>query len=256
MFEPNRLTRNVDNLDCIWRICKRQKHSIIIVTLDRIFNYNSYKDLSDLREYILQAQKESADIGARIARSARFRKSREPAWGKTRDDKNEIVVNPFELKITRLIILLGTAGSSIAEIKFLIKETGKTDGIEEFCIEEYESGTTNVKDICEFLPYPMSTENIEDTFRIYGVRKRKARWTRSDIKAILDSKIQHREVDIDNLCEDFELVTSPDRSPAPVSPQQWNSVWFDPKIGMPSSIKLPPGYVLPDKACQVFIPIV
>ena len=255
VFEPNRLSRNLHNLKKIKDICVKNKHKIVIVTLNKMFDLSKICDYEMLYKLIDVARKESADMGARISRTYRYKKSREAPWGKMRNELDEIVDNPAEIKVSRLIKLLGTARSSISEISILIGALGNGTPFE---LEEYGREGNNVLN-SDLLPYPMSMANIADTLRIWGIRKRKARWTTSDISAVLDSNsfIASPAPSVDDLCEDFEMVLNPRERVEEVAvsvPQEWISIWYTPDFVLPPNVRLPEGMSLPSNACMLYIP--
>ncbi len=266
VYEPNRLSRNIENFNKIWKICKERRHTIAIVSHARVFNPNNDIDYNDLLGLIRQAQKESADMGARISRTAQYKKSREPAWGKTRTETGEIIDNFHEKRIAKLIMLLSTAGSLVSDIQKLISEVGNTEGQEPFEIVEYQKGKPDIE--IKVLPYPMSLKNIENTLKLYGVRKRRSRWTTKDIYSILSSGQLFMEEDsIDDLCSDFEEISAytNDETMTDVSdvvnvvemtekPLEWITIWYDPSIGLPPNIKLPVSMELPSFPTTLYIP--
>ena len=181
IFEPSRLSRNLKNFKEIYKICEKNNHDIAIVIINTILNIKlkcNYKILFDL---IKKAEQESIDMGKRISRTIQYKKSRELAWGKKRDVNNNIVDNDYEIKISKLIWLLRTKDSYITEIKNLIAEVGTIEDVEPFEIVEYTKDKEEYTVIDDKLPYVMSVKNIEETFKLYGIRKRKARWTSKDI---------------------------------------------------------------------------
>jgi DNA invertase Pin-like site-specific DNA recombinase len=191
VFEPNRLSRNVDNFDDIFKICAKNRHNIAIVSINAFFDYRFNCNYEILHEMIATAQEESAAIGRRISRTAAYKKSRETEWGKMRNDFDQIVDNPDELKITRLIKLLSNAGSSVLEIRNLVEDVRTDMEAEPFELVEYETCVetgheTGLEDkvVEDVIPIGMSPANIEETFKIYGIRRRRARWTAKDISLI------------------------------------------------------------------------
>jgi len=263
VYEPNRLSRNIENFNKIWKICRERRHTIAIVSQSRVFNPNNDVDYSDLLGLIRQAQKESSDMGARISRTAQYKKSREPAWGKMRTETGEIIDNFHEKRIAKLIMLLSTAGSLVSDIQKLIAEVGNVEGQEPFEIVEYQKGKPDIE--IKMLPYGMSLKNIENTFKLYGVRKRRSRWTTKDIQSILSSGQLFMEEDsIDDLCGDFEEIST-DSNDENMSdfvnvvemtekPLEWIAIWYDPSIGLPPNIKLPQGMELPSFPTTLYIP--
>ena len=188
MYEPNRLSRSVENFKKMWDICRKNNHKIAVVTLDRFFDPVFDSDYDALLQLIVQAENESREMGRRISRTAAYKKSRETEWGKMRNEFDQIVDNPDELKIIRLINLLSTAGSSVKEIRDLVEEARTDMEAEPFELVEYETGVetgheTGLEDkvVEDVIPIGMSPANIEETFKIYGIRRRRARWTAKDI---------------------------------------------------------------------------
>jgi DNA invertase Pin-like site-specific DNA recombinase len=261
VFEPNRLSRNLENFKEIYKICKKNKHDIAIVNMNTVFDHRISSNYEILVKLIAAAQKESADMGARISRTARYNKSRRPEWGNMRDDRDNIVPNKIERAITRLIMLLSTRGSSIAEIKTMVNTVGKMEGKEPFEIEEYDrSGRTDLEN--DKLPYPMSPSNIAETFKIYEIKKRRANWTSQDIKDILTKPVRQDTVDEDDLVNVFNS-SFVERPTVPVVPadipqsstQEWVYIWYDPVIGLPPTVRIPEGMVLPSVACNISFPV-
>jgi len=259
VYEANRLSRNVNNFEKIWTICRNRRHSIGIVSMNRIFSYDNHQDYDDLRELIKVAEKESADMGARISRTAQYKKSIEPNWGLKRNEMGELVENLSEQKITRLIQLLGRTGSSVSEIRYLISEVGKTEGKDPFEIVEYTKGRSNIEDVVihSNLPFPMSVKDIEETLKIYEVRKRRSRWSSFDINIVLASEeVKGSVISIDELSDDFEFLNTRQDVDMETneSVQEWITIWYDPLIGLPPHIRLPTGMTLPTIATTLYIP--
>lgn len=233
VYEPNRLSRSVENFKKMWDICRKNKHKIAVATLDRFFDPAFDSDYEELLKLIVQAENESRDLGRRVSRTMQYKKSREPSWGFMRDERDEIVPCPFEQKVNNLIQLLGTAGSSIAEIRFLVEELGETEGVEPFEIVEYEKDQTS--DITGRLPYGMDVYNIRDTLKIYGIKRRKrSNWEVKEIVDILKGTVSHVEREVPR--------------------EEWICVYYDPAVGLPPHIRIPPGMVLPTRACEIYIP--
>ena len=185
VYEPNRLSRSVENFKKMWDVCRKNKHKIAVVTLDRFFDPEVAGDYEIMIHLITHAENESREMGRRISRTMQYKKSRETKWGFMRDvETDEIITNPREEKISQLIRLLGTAGSSIAEIRFLVEELGEAEGVEPFEIVECEGVDT--KDITDRMPYGMDVHNIRETLKIYGIRHRKRlNWEAKEILDIL-----------------------------------------------------------------------
>lgn len=264
IYEPNRLSRNITNFREIYNICKKNNNNIAIVNMNTIFDIrvtSNYKILYDLIEI---AQRESYEMGRRISRTYQYKKNREPAWGKMRNDLDIITDNPVEQKIDKLIKLLGKKGSSFAEVRNLINEVGVTRGKEPFEIVEYNN--TSIDDIVivnDKIPNEMSVKNIIDTLKYYEIRRRKRiNWSSREIQEIIDNIHRNNMVNIDNLCDDLNAVTNLSRTvPAPI-PQVplsqttpgWVRIWFIPEIGLPPNVTLPEGMSIPVEACEIWIP--
>lgn len=262
VYEPNRLSRNVAVFDEIAAICAKNHHRIFVVTLNRMF-----EDMSELTPFIRDAERESVEMGRRISRTAQFKKSREPAWGKMRNERDEIVDNDHELQINYLIRLLGTKGSSVDEIASFIRHLGQTDGKEEFALVEYDRSSTvdiNVR----HLPYGMSPKDIADTLKYYEIRhRRRLNWNTWEIADILrnrpSGRCQGYDINIDSLVDDFEILGERKESRQESKEEskeeskvetQWIYVWYDPAIGLPPNIRLPHGMTLPTYPCELCIP--
>ncbi len=260
VYEPNRLSRNVAVFDEIVSVCHKNHHRVYVVRLGRVF-----EDLTELRPFIIQAERESREIGDRISRTNQFKKSRELAWGKMRNERDEIVDCPREQAINHLIRLLGTTGSSVAEIGRLINQLANMTDKEPFALVEYDSdGTTEIN--VRTMPYGMSAKNIADTLKYYEIRHRKRlNWTTHEIYDIIMNKPSGRfrgyEASMDDLARDFEILgesKEDDRreesKEESKSETQWIYVWYDPAIGLPPNVRLPPGMRLPTHPCELCIP--
>jgi DNA invertase Pin-like site-specific DNA recombinase len=270
VYEANRLSRNLKNFKEIWDICVKNKHDIAIVNINTVFNHQISSNYEILYKLIKKAEDESRDMGRRISRTISYKKTLQISWGYSRDNTGKIVLNKIENKITKLILLLGNRGSSINDIKTLINQVGKTEGKDPFEIIEYgceKEGLVNVyreTTINDYLPNGMSSKNIEDTLKIYEIRKRTSRWTVKDINLVLRSKsnsVIDNIITEDDLCDDLndttlntnipvntnEVVITPDES-------KWISVWYDPTIGLPPNIKIPDKMVLPTIATLIYLP--
>jgi DNA invertase Pin-like site-specific DNA recombinase len=180
VYEANRLSRNLENFAAIWAICVRNKHAITVANIERTFSPEVAGDYEALYELIKIAEKESRDIGERVSRTAKYKKSMETEWGMMRNELGDIVENPHEQKISKLIKLLGTRGSSIAEITQLVGEVGKLEGKDPFEIMDCDVDGTE-KPVGRLLPFEMSVDDIAETFKIYEIRKRRAKWSAKDI---------------------------------------------------------------------------
>jgi len=203
-------------------------------------------------------------MGKRISRTIQYKKSRELAWGKKRDVNNNIVDNDYEIKISKLIWLLRTKDSCITEIKNLIAEVGTIEDVEPFEIVEYTKDKEEYIVIDDKLPYVMSVKNIEETFKLYGIRKRKARWTSKDIYQFIynNEKFKFCESEI---CNDFiNLNVLTEQTTETVSTEnfveeknntiEWVAIYYDPKLGLPSDVVIPPGVILPNVPSLLYLP--
>ena len=257
VFEANRLSRNTNNFTDIYNICKRNKHSIAIVNLNIIFDYRVKSNYQILFNMILNSQEESSAMGRRISRTAAYKKSRETSWGKMRNEFGEIVDNQKELQITKLIKLLSTEGSSFQDIKNLFEELQTIEVNEPFQLVEYVNGEDDVN-VEQTITVGMTPSNIEDTFRIYGIRKRRARWTVKDIRSILNNNFAINNLfTIDNLVDSMNinsLVTSNILNTTQQNKSQWISIWYDPKNGLPPNIMIPENMILPTTAMTIYLP--
>lgn len=184
VYESNRLSRNIDNFNSIWNICKRNKHTITIANIDRNFSPEVFGDYDSLLELIKVAEKESRDMGARISRTAQYKKSIETVWGMTRNEFGDIVENPREQNINKLILLLGTRGSNVHEITRLIEEVGNMEGKDPFELVDCDEDGIE-KTVGRLLPYAMDIHNIVETLKIYEIKKRRAQWHLKDVKNVL-----------------------------------------------------------------------
>ena len=259
VFEPNRLSRSILNFTEIAKICIKNKHKIAIVSMNSIFDMNDRTDYNNLKNMIEISQRESEEMGRRISRSYQYKKSREPVWGKMRDDRDRIIDNPREQKINLLIRLLGTKDSNIEEIRNLVNELGVTENKEPFEIVYHIKETT--EEIGDKLPEAMSIKNIIDTLKIYEIkRRRRLNWTNDEITTILSSNQIRRHIDlnVDNLCNDFNTVINSNPIPVPVPMQnivpEWIKIWYVPSIGLPPGLRIPEGMTLPTTECEIWIP--
>ncbi len=275
VYEPNRLSRNTEVFDQIWALCKKQKHKIFVVTMNRLFDSENDTDFNHLRSEIVRAQTESYEMGRRISRTYQYKKSREPEWGFKRNERDEIVPCEKENQINHLILLLGTKDSLVSEIRQLLHICGNTAGKEEFSLVEYSSSTYQELNVTK-LPYGMGCKNIADTLKYYGVSRRgRLNWKTSEILKILNDKPTtapsrkrmrgYDDTGVDNLADDFgilgkrvertERVERVESVAAPtVTQPSWIHLWYDPAIGLPPNVQLPPGMTLPTTPCEIVIP--
>ena len=262
VYEPSRLSRNTRTFKDIYDICRKNKHNIGIVTMGMIFNHGVSSNYEILYKLIQKAEQESVELGRRISRSIRYKKSRETVWGKKRNEDDLIVDNDRELQITKLIVMLGREGSSTDVITRLINKL-KTVETEPFEIVEYDSKPTS-DSVDTFgegkLPYGMSSKNIAETLNLYGIKKRKAKWQVSDIRSIRDNdinNIQRRPIvsssDINNLVDDFGSVNVNNRSESKEE-STWLCVMYSPSLGLPPGVRLPEGMELPSVETLLYIP--
>jgi len=261
IYEPNRLSRNVAVFDEIVAVCLKNHHSVFIVTLNRMFE-GDFNDFNDLRPFIVEAEREAYEMGRRISRTAQYKKSREPAWGKMRNERDEIVDNPHEQKINHLIRLLGKTGSSVAEIATLIYHVGVTEGKEPFALVEYDDDSTVDLNV-QHLPYGMQCGNIADTLKYYEVRHRKRlNWTSHEIVNIIYNKDNKYSASVDSLINDFDILgegavesnENETNQESKDNERQWLYIWYDPSIGLPPNVRIPHGMTLPNYPCELCIP--
>jgi DNA invertase Pin-like site-specific DNA recombinase len=254
VYEPNRLSRNTANYKEIYDICVKNKHNIAIVTIDTVFDYRVTSNYQILYDLIAVAQEESASMGRRISRTAAYKKSRQTEWGKIRNDRDEIVDNPEELKISRLIKLLSVHGSSVHEIKALIQECRTNMEAEPFELVEFGSDEPD-RDIVDNLPTGMYPKQIVETFKIYGIRKRKARWTTLDVMHVARNiPIVKNTFTVDNLTTSMGVSRLTTPIVSALSRVEWINVWYNPSIGLPPNIILPDGFILPTVPMLICLP--
>lgn len=222
-----------------------------------IFDYRVSSNYQILFDMILNSQEESAAMGRRISRTAAYKKSRETSWGKMRNEFGEIVENQNELKVTKLIKLLSTEGSSVQDIKNLVEELQTIEDPEPFQLVEHTNGKDDVI-LEETINVRMTPNNIEETFRIYGIRKRRARWTAKDIRSILNNNsVVDNIFTLDNLADSMSvsrLVPSNTVNTTEQNKTEWISIWYDPENGLPPNIVIPDGMDLPTTAMTIYIP--
>ena len=164
---------------------------------------------------------------------------------------------------------MGKSGSYVNEIKNIVEEVRTITDVEPFEIIEYDD-QGNEETIYDRLPYGMNCANIEETLKIYGIKRRKARWHSKDIfnilmnvmssslRKILDD-MNNSETDsvlssvINNL-EINETVSVAENSATPENKIEWISIYYDPVIGLPPNIVLPEGMVLPTVKTMLYLP--
>lgn len=263
VFDVSRLTRNTVNFKHIYDICKKNKHSIGVTSLDYIFHINNISNYEILFKLVLQTQQESIDIGNRIRRAYRFKKKNELQYGKKRDENGVVIDVEYEVNVMKLIYLLSTKHSPIDEIRRLITLCGNMTGKDYFDVVEIEDvpylhNRSRMTDLnVDFLPYEMYVKNIIETLRYYEIRKRTRglNWTVNDIRDIYkiylsndkkreESKVESKE--IDDLCVRMKTNVKTD--------MKWMYVWYDPAIGLPSDIIVPVGMSLPTSASMIYLP--
>jgi hypothetical protein len=254
------LSRNIPKFDEIWRLCGRNHHKIYIVNLNKLFDPSLNEDYISLQEKILFAQRESFEMGRRISRTAEFKRSREPVWGKIRNERDQIVDNIQEQQISRLICMLGTGGSSVSDISNLIESLGNVNK-EPFSLVEYSRSSCEDINV-ESLPYGMDPKNIADTLKYYEIRHRKRlNWKPEEIIDILqnrpNSPTRGYNISVDSLVNDFELLSKREETKEETrckKNQEWIHIWYDPAVGLPPNIRLPSGMSLPTCPCELYIP--
>ena len=267
VYDPSRLSRSTIKFDEIWTNCNKNKHKIYVVSLNRTFDPSNFGDCEILKEQILHAQRESYDMGRRISRTFEFKRSREPVWGKMRNERDEIVDNHQEKDISRLIRMLATGGSSVNEIARHIERLGNMRGKEPFALVEYSRSSQKDMNV-KFLPYGMEARNIADTLKYYEIRHRKRlNWKLEEINDIINnnvsSPVRGYDTNVDNLVDDFEILPGTLNAPIEIKSEKgeksekenkWIHIWYDPSIGLPPNIRLPPGMSLPTYPCELYIP--
>jgi DNA invertase Pin-like site-specific DNA recombinase len=236
VYEASRLSRNVRNFKEIYDICYKQKHDIAIVNMNTIFKHDVKSNFEILLKMIEKSENESREIGQRISRTLKYKKSMELPWGSNEIEKN----------ITKLIQLLGGTNSSVKRIKELIQKVGNIEGKEEFAIVEYSSGYIGYdREIKDFLPYPMTTKEIIAVLNEYEIKKRNSKFKASDICEIVnDDNLGLDELRIDN---NSSVSTS-------IPNEKWICLYYDPNIGLPPNITLPEKFILPDEPMMLYIP--
>jgi len=227
-----------------------------------IFDYRITSNYEILFDLIARAQEESAAMGRRISRTAAYKKSRETQWGKMRNEHDEIVDNPAELKVSKLITLLSTRGSAVNQIKNLVEELKTVADAEPFELVDCEEGEED-KEVGRILPVGMSAKNIEETFKIYGIRKRRARWSAKDIVAILRKEpIINNDFTLDNLVDSMSVsrlnTPQPPRIDGGCQEEkrdvEWVAVWYNPSTGIPPNVVVPEGMILPTTPTLIYLP--
>mgnify|MGYP000435025427 FL=1 len=261
--DPSRLSRNVNNFDEIWTICFQNKHQIAVVSINRVFNPCSESSL-DLRALIANAERESREMGEKISRTAKYKKSREAPWGYMRNEEDRIVPNEREMRTNVLIRMLGTPGSSIPEIRRVLEMVGNMEGKEPFELVEYGDefdlltgkNVFKVKDLMPTrLPYAMGLVDIVETLKIYEVKMRRRFFKESDVSEILADKQVITPVlpSEDELIEDFVRMEV-EREEKKEQEVQWITIYYDPAFGLPPNIRLPAGMQLPRNKGTIVIP--
>jgi len=232
VYEASRLSRNVRNFKEIYDICYKQKHDIAIVNMNTIFKHDVKSNFEILLKMIEKSENESREMGQRISRTIKYKKSMELQWGSNEIEKN----------IRKLIQLLGGKNSSVQRIKDLIQKVGNIEGKEEFAIVEYSSGYAGYdREIKDFLPYPMTAKEIIAVLNEYEIKKRNSKFKPSDISEIVnDDNLGLDELKIDN--------------PIPIPNDKWVCLYYDPNIGLPPNITLPEKFILPDEPMMLYIP--
>ena len=237
VYEASRLSRNVRNFNEIYDICYRQKHDIAIVNMNKIFKHDVKSNYEILLKMIEKSENESREIGERISRTLKYKKSLELPWGS----------NELEKNITKLIHLLGGEKSSVKRIKDLIQKVGNIEGKEEFAIVEYSSGYIGYdREIKDFLPYPMTIKEIIAVLNEYEIKKRNSKFKPTDISDILNND--------DNLGLDQLKIDSSEETIPIKNNDRWICLYYDPNIGLPSNITLPEKFILPNEPMMLYIP--
>lgn len=245
VYEPSRLSRNVIIFEKIWEICKKNKHNIYVVSSNTLYHHNNNNDYSTLIQEIRKAENESIELGRRISRSYQYKKSREPVWGQLRNEKDELVDNEHEKQISRLIFLLGNKGSNITEISNLINTVGNMKNKEKFSLVEYSNHECEDINVTS-MPYGMSITNIMETLKYYDIFRRNRNWKRVEIFELCLNK-NYKEYKTENKKDNRIENKEQDKI-------EWINIWYDPRIGLPPNVKIPPGMTLPNFPCQICIP--
>ena len=233
VYEVSRLSRNVRNFKEIYDICSKQKHDIAIVNMNKKFKHDISDNFEILLKLVEKSENESREIGQRISRTLRYKKSMEVPWGSNENEKN----------IKKLIWLLGNKNSSIERIKKLIEKVGNNEGVEEFAIVECSSECVeNDREIKDFLPYQMTTREIISVLNEYEIKKRNARFKSSDIYEILNN---NDNLELDDLQINNNSLENSDL---------WICLYYDPNIGLPPGVVLPKDFILPDRPMMLYFP--
>ena len=261
VYEPSRLTRSFENYNEIFKICKKNKHSIGFVNTGIIYDcYNDPDSYSKILPFITKARQESIDLGDKISRSLRLKKLNQLEWGKMKNEDGSIGNNMMEINTSKLIHLLYTKGSYIGEIKGLIRMLGNTEGKEEFEIIEIIKGKEFPMNLPN-IPYSMSIKNITDTLNVYEIPRRKYKWSNNFVKSILENK--NSFVYEDALCEEFEFIGVNRNIPIVEESKEmemdrevnWISFWYDPVTrSIPPNVQIPEGMIFPSQATLIYLP--
>ena len=251
VWEASRLSRNLSNFRDIYNICKKNEHDIAIVNMKNIFKTDTSSNYELLYKLIERAQQESIDTGRRISRAFRLKKELETEYGFRREGEN-VIEDEREMKIIKLIHMLGKKGSYIEDIKRNIYQICKCE--EEFELIEYDNnGYTKISS--RQLPYAMSTKNIVETLNTYSIKMRKRNWYTKDIKKIIDNKkliSLNQDEDIADSVKDMKLRDD-DSNKIDID-YKWITILFDPKIGLPPNIQVPEGFELPKNKTLLYLP--
>jgi DNA invertase Pin-like site-specific DNA recombinase len=212
VYEANRLSRNVHNFKEIYDLCTKHRHNIRIVVGNMFFDCRTRDNYRTLYDLIIVAQTESENQGRRVSRTRALQRSQQPDWGLMRNDRNELIENVLETRTSRLINLLHTAGSSIEEIQTLMEQVRQNHDVEplEFVEIEREENDMEVND--DITPSGMTIAEIVRTFQIYGVRKRRAAWTATDVGNLLAGRLVVNNVLHPNVLANIMGVVELDRS--------------------------------------------
>jgi DNA invertase Pin-like site-specific DNA recombinase len=260
VYEASRLSRNVKYFTEIHNICKKHNHDIFIVNINKKFFIHDNKDSKDLFDLIKDAEKESRLIGERISRTLKMKKEQQKQYYNSLGyyGSQDII----EKKICKLIHLLSTKGSYIAEIRDLVRDvTINYENFEPFQIIEYDDDGNENYLQTTVLPYEMSNRNILHTLNAYKIKIRGENFKLSDISLIL-SQDSNMDLDNDEYISEIENMqldststpTNTPNSETSISQYKWMTFLYNPSIGLPPNIEIPEGVELPNTSMMICIP--
>jgi DNA invertase Pin-like site-specific DNA recombinase len=260
VYEASRLSRNVKYFTEIHNICKKHNHDIFIVNINKKFFIHDKKDSEYLFDLIKDAEKESRLIGERISRTLKMKKEQQNQYYKSLGHYGSQDIT--EKKIYKLIHLLATKGSYIAEIRDLVRDvTINYENFEPFQIIEYDDDGNENYLQTTVLPYEMSNRNILDTLNAYKIKIRGENFKLADISLILSQNL-NMDIDMDlnndeyiSEIENMQLdSTNTPNSETSISQYKWMTFLYNPSIGLPPNIEIPKGVELPNTSMMICIP--